>query len=343
MRPPSSVFMVCTMSSPDVLLAFEKLVRRYLNAPARLPVVQELTDAYKRGFRESGGTSGDAIDRFYRLRMTREYRILVTAGRGEGQSGFTNDGRLLVPGSWDGNVPLQKLRSKGFSKRKIRQGRRYIEYVERYKSLALRDMLETRVPASISLAQGIVESDAGSSNLAVNTNNHFGIKAHSGSSAREKIRSGRGGDLRDEEFLFEPPAVGVQRHIDDNTYDRFEVYDSVADSYRRHARLLTRPCEPGTVGCYSWIWQRYPVGSDHDISPAAVNYGRSSRIEPGDLYDGDTNVPYYAACAAGLKLSGYATNRHYHKLLSYIVDTYELWRIDVDLIRAATSRSRRGS
>ncbi len=51
-------------------------------------------------------------------------------------------------------------------------------YVERYKSVALKEMREYRIPASITLAQGILESNAGRSDLATEANNHFGIKCH---------------------------------------------------------------------------------------------------------------------------------------------------------------------
>lgn len=52
------------------------------------------------------------------------------------------------------------------------------EYVEKYKDIAIKEMLENGIPASITLAQGILESDAGNSALAMYANNHFGIKCH---------------------------------------------------------------------------------------------------------------------------------------------------------------------
>lgn len=52
------------------------------------------------------------------------------------------------------------------------------EYVRRYKDIAIREMERTGIPASIKLAQGILESGCGQSELAVNANNHFGIKCH---------------------------------------------------------------------------------------------------------------------------------------------------------------------
>ena len=52
------------------------------------------------------------------------------------------------------------------------------DYVNSYKDLAISEMKRTGVPASITLAQGIIESDCGHSSLAREANNHFGIKCH---------------------------------------------------------------------------------------------------------------------------------------------------------------------
>lgn len=54
----------------------------------------------------------------------------------------------------------------------------YLDYIERYKVVALQYEHEYGVPASITLAQGILESYAGKSRMAVEANNHFGIKAY---------------------------------------------------------------------------------------------------------------------------------------------------------------------
>ena len=51
-------------------------------------------------------------------------------------------------------------------------------YIEKYKVTAVEKMLEHGIPASITLAQGILESGSGKSGLAKDANNHFGIKCH---------------------------------------------------------------------------------------------------------------------------------------------------------------------
>jgi hypothetical protein len=55
---------------------------------------------------------------------------------------------------------------------------RYQQYIDQYKDIAIEQMLRWKVPASITLAQGIFESGAGNSDLARKGNNHFGIKCH---------------------------------------------------------------------------------------------------------------------------------------------------------------------
>ena len=54
------------------------------------------------------------------------------------------------------------------------------DYIETYKDIAMREMLEHKIPASITLAQGLLESGAGNSALAREAKNHFGIKCHKG-------------------------------------------------------------------------------------------------------------------------------------------------------------------
>lgn len=88
-------------------------------------------------------------------------------------------------------------------------------YVLQYKDIAMSNMKTYGIPASIILAQGILESGAGRGDLAVSANNHFGIKCHS--------------DWTGDSV----------RHDDDASQECFRKYDKVAESYRDHALFLT--------------------------------------------------------------------------------------------------------
>lgn len=92
------------------------------------------------------------------------------------------------------------------------------EYISMYKADAVREMQLYRVPASITLAQGMLESDNGNSALAVYANNHFGIKCHK-------------------------EWNGDTYTQDDDTKDEcFRKYGSVYDSYVDHSAFLkSRP------------------------------------------------------------------------------------------------------
>lgn len=88
------------------------------------------------------------------------------------------------------------------------------KYIDDYSTMAVREMLRSGVPASITLAQGMLESRYGLSTLASEANNHFGIKCH---------RNWTGGrTYRD----------------DDAAHECFRVYGSAAESFRDHSDFL---------------------------------------------------------------------------------------------------------
>ncbi|MBQ9654831.1 MAG: glucosaminidase domain-containing protein [Prevotella sp.] len=91
---------------------------------------------------------------------------------------------------------------------------RYQDYFDRYKELAIEQMVKHRIPASITLAQGVLESAAGRSELAINGNNHFGIKCNGW--------RGR-----------------TTYHDDDARNECFRAYDNVYQSYEDHSVFLT--------------------------------------------------------------------------------------------------------
>lgn len=88
-------------------------------------------------------------------------------------------------------------------------------YISKYKQIALEHEKKYGIPASITLAQGILESGAGKSRLAINANNHFGIKAGS---------HWKGGI-----FL---------AWDDEKDKSRFRTYSSAEESFEDHARVL---------------------------------------------------------------------------------------------------------
>lgn len=89
-----------------------------------------------------------------------------------------------------------------------------LAYIDQYKELAIAEMQRTGVPASITLAQGIHESGAGGSKLAMASNNHFGIKCKSNWTG-ESVK-----------------------HDDDAKGECFRKYPSSADSYKDHSDFL---------------------------------------------------------------------------------------------------------
>ena len=89
-------------------------------------------------------------------------------------------------------------------------------YIERYKNIAITEMNGSGIPASITLAQGILESGSGNSKLAKEANNHFGIKCAT--------------EWKGETILQD----------DDNKDDCFRVYKSPEESFRDHTEFLKR-------------------------------------------------------------------------------------------------------
>lgn len=97
-------------------------------------------------------------------------------------------------------------------------------YIEKYSYLAIKEMKEFRIPASITLAQGILESGNGESRLATEGNNHFGIKCH---------------NWEGEEIYAD----------DDEENECFRKYNKVEDSYRDHSLFLSKR------GRYSFLFK----------------------------------------------------------------------------------------
>ncbi|MBR4920504.1 MAG: glucosaminidase domain-containing protein [Prevotella sp.] len=100
----------------------------------------------------------------------------------------------------------------------------YQQYFDQYKDLAIEQMIRYHIPASITLAQGVLESGAGKSELTIKGNNHFGIKCHGWSG-------------------------GTIYHDDDERNECFRAYKNAYDSYEDHSNFLS------TSSRYSSLFQ----------------------------------------------------------------------------------------
>ena len=78
------------------------------------------------------------------------------------------------------------------------------QYIEKYKDIAMRQMHRHKIPASIILAQGCLESNNGNSPLAKKANNHFGIKCHDGWKGKKFKQDD---DKRNDIFSLPDPAT----------------------------------------------------------------------------------------------------------------------------------------
>jgi len=145
-----------------------------------------------------------------------------------------------------------------------------MDYIAQYSPIAIKHRDKYKIPASITLAQGILESGAGRGDLAKTANNHFGIKC----------RSDWTGDR-------------VYRQ-DDNPNDCFRKYESVEDSYEDHARFLLQNSRYAVLFTYdikdyeSWAKGLQTCGYATDKGYANKLI---SIIENYELYEYDKKAP----------------------------------------------------
>ena len=97
-----------------------------------------------------------------------------------------------------------------------KQNPTYLAYIEEWKAIAIQEQEDYGIPASITMAQGLLESSAGQSELAINAKNHFGIKCTS-------------------EWF-----GAVYYHDDDKKDDCFRQYGNAAESFKDHSLFLKR-------------------------------------------------------------------------------------------------------
>jgi LysM repeat protein len=144
------------------------------------------------------------------------------------------------------------------------------EYINTYKDLAIKEMNRSGIPASITMAQGCLESGDGNSRLAKKANNHFGIKCHDDWQGK------------------------TIHHDDDARNECFRKYKTVYDSYRDHSDYLMDKSR------YDFLFE----------------------LDPTD----------YKGWARGLKKAGYATDPAYAGALIKIIEDYQLYDLDREVV-----------
>ncbi|WP_290698066.1 glucosaminidase domain-containing protein [Lacinutrix sp.] len=149
------------------------------------------------------------------------------------------------------------------------------EYIAIYSDIAQEEMRNYNVPASITLAQGILESGSGKGRLSTEANNHFGIKCHTGWTG------------------------GKIYHDDDKAQECFRKYKNSKYSFRDHSLFLKD----------------------------RKRYAGLFALGKGD----------YEAWAKGLKAAGYATDRKYPQKLISLIERYQLYRFDNEVLGVESS------
>ncbi len=142
-------------------------------------------------------------------------------------------------------------------------------YISVYKDIAKDKMRTHNIPASITLAQGILESGSGKGRLAVQANNHFGIKCHNWKGAK----------------IY---------HDDDKRQECFRKYSNSSDSFRDHSEFLAN----------------------------RKRYANLFKLRKDD----------YKAWAKGLRKAGYATDKKYPQKLISLIERYELYKYDKEVL-----------
>jgi len=127
-------------------------------------------------------------------------------------------------------ISLNKISSQNLTRK---------QYITKYSALAIKQMRQYKIPASITLAQGILESNNGNSKLAVKANNHFGIKCH----GWEGKKIFEDDDKKNECFRkYKSPLESFKDHsIFLNKYSRYAfLFDFKITDYKSWARGLKK-------------------------------------------------------------------------------------------------------
>lgn len=155
-------------------------------------------------------------------------------------------------------------------------------YIDQYKDVAIEEMHRTGIPASITLAQGIIESNAGKSPLATDANNHFGIKCHN--------------DWEGKSYKYD----------DDWKNECFRKYKSALDSYKDHSDFLKNKGRYAVLFTYDSMdyqaWAKGLKACGYATNPHYANV-LIKCIEDYDLHQWDLKQDDRAAWFASLNKS----------------------------------------
>ena len=143
-----------------------------------------------------------------------------------------------------------------------KQNQAYLDYIEQWKEVAVQNQVDYGIPASIIMAQALLESAAGTSELATNANNHFGIKCTS-------------------EWF-----GGVYYYDDDSKGECFRQYANAAESFKDHSLFLQRPryasCFEIVVEDYEgWAYRLKECGyaTDKNYAPKLIKLVEDYRLD----------------------------------------------------------------
>ena len=179
-----------------------------------------------------------------------------------------------------------------------RRNSAYEDYINRYKDIAIEQMMKHHIPASITLAQGLLESGAGKSLLTVSSNNHFGIKCNNGWTGRRFYKDD---DIKD---------------------DCFRVYDNARESFEDHSKFLLRPRYQSLFSLKTTDYKGWARGLKACGYATNPQYADKliGLIELYGLYEYDYAKKYdkFIATHSGVNTSGhYANHRIYYRNKNY--------------------------
>ena len=179
-----------------------------------------------------------------------------------------------------------------------RRNSAYEDYINRYKDIAIEQMMKHHIPASITLAQGLLESGAGKSLLTVSSNNHFGIKCHNEWTGRRFYKDD---DIKD---------------------DCFRVYDNARESFEDHSKFLLRPRYQSLFSLKITDYKGWARGLKACGYATNPQYADKliGLIELYGLYEYDYAKTYdrFIATHSGANTSGhYANHRIYYRNKNY--------------------------